>query len=129
METGVWLDYGGIAPTAALGDHGVEVAQGGEVPVGNWFIDQRPAPLGGLELGRVGRQENQRDPVGHDQALGTMPSGVVEQRMMCRSRPAPTCRATLASSASKSRLLSPVERYQTASPVVGWTKPVTCSHW
>ena len=47
---------------------------------------------------------------------------------MWRSRPAPTSRAKAASSAAKNGFERPVERYQTASPVVGWTKAVTCSH-
>jgi hypothetical protein len=49
--------------------------------------------------------------------------------MTWRSRPAPTCRAKLASSAAKSFLLRPVDRNQTVSPEVGWTKALTCSHW
>jgi hypothetical protein len=47
---------------------------------------------------------------------------------MLRLRPAPVCRAKAASSASKSGFDRPVERYQTASPLVGCTKAVTCSH-
>ena len=42
------------------------------------LVHQGPQPLGGLELGAVWGQEYQRDPVGHDQALGPVPAGVVE---------------------------------------------------
>src|SRR4051812_2018397 len=34
--------------------------------------------LRGLEFGRVGRQEDEADSVGNDQALGSMPAGIVE---------------------------------------------------
>jgi hypothetical protein len=44
---------------------------------------------------------------------------------MMRSRPAPLARAKAASSVSKNRLSMPVDRYQTVSPLVGWTKAVT----
>jgi hypothetical protein len=47
---------------------------------------------------------------------------------MWRRRPAPVRRAKAASSAAKKGLLSPVDRNHTASPLVGWTKAVTCSH-
>ena len=128
MEVGVRLDHGGVEPTAALGDHGVEVIEGGEVPVGDRFVHQGPEALGGLELGTVWGQEHQRDPVGHGQALGAVPAGVVEHEDDVPRAPGPTSRAKAASKAAKNALLSPVERYQTASPVVGWTKAVTCSH-
>ena len=38
MEMGVWLDHGGVESTAALGDHGVEVIEGGEVAVGDRLV-------------------------------------------------------------------------------------------
>jgi hypothetical protein len=48
--------------------------------------------------------------------------------MMWRSRPAPVCRAKAASSSAKKGFDRPVERNQTASPLVGCTKATTCSH-
>ncbi len=49
-------------------------------------------------------------------------------RTMLRRRPAPVCRAKAARRASKRGFERPVERYQSASPLVGRTKAVTCSH-
>ena len=42
-----------------------------------------------------------------------------------RSSPAPASRAKSASTSSKSRLETPVDRYQKLSPVAGETKTVT----
>jgi hypothetical protein len=50
MKAGVRTDGVGIEAAAALGDDGVEVLQGGEVPVSDWLVDQRPQPLRGLKL-------------------------------------------------------------------------------
>jgi hypothetical protein len=44
---------------------------------------------------------------------------------MRRCFPVPTVSAKSASSFSKNGLLTPSDRYQTVSPVVGWTKAVT----
>ena len=42
-----------------------------------------------------------------------------------RSRPAPTVWANSASNRSKNGLSIPFDRYQTVSPLTGWTKAVT----
>ena len=78
MEIGVWLEDGGLEPAAALGDDGLEVGEGGEVPVDNGFVHQRPEVLGRLQLRAVGREEDEADPLGDDQTLRAMPAGVVE---------------------------------------------------
>ena len=48
------------------------------MPIDDWLIHQGPEMLRGLEFGRVGRQEDEADPLGDDQALGSMPAGIVE---------------------------------------------------
>ena len=48
---------------------------------------------------------------------------------MLRRRPAPVSRAKAASSSAKKGLERPLQRYQTASPLVGCTKAATWSHW
>ena len=63
---------------AALGDDGLEVGKGGEVPVGDRLVDQGPEMLGRLQLRAVGRQEHQADPLGDGQALRSVPAGVVQ---------------------------------------------------
>src|SRR5215218_2962931 len=41
------------------------------------LVHRRPEVLGGLELARIGRQEDQADPVGDGQVLGSMPARIV----------------------------------------------------
>ena len=78
MEVGVRLEGSGIELVTALGDGGAEFVQRGEMPIGDRLIHQRPEMLGGLEFGRVRRQEDQSDPLGDNQTLGSMPAGIVE---------------------------------------------------
>jgi hypothetical protein len=78
MEVGVRLKGSGIKLATALGDGGAEFVERGDVPIDDRLIHQRPEMLGGLEFGRVGRQEDESDPLGDDQALGAMPAGIVE---------------------------------------------------
>ena len=78
MEVGVRLEGSGLELAAALGDGGAEFVQRGDMPINDWLIHQGPEMLRGLEFGRVGRQEDEADPLGHDEALGSMPAGIVE---------------------------------------------------
>ena len=41
-------------------------------PIGDAFFDQRPEPLGRIQLRRVGWQANQRQAFGHPQGFGAM---------------------------------------------------------
>ena len=78
MEVGVRSEGGGIELATALGDGGAEFVERGDVPIDDRLIHQRPEMLGRLEFGRVGRQEDEADPLGDDRALGSMPAGIVE---------------------------------------------------
>jgi hypothetical protein len=78
MEVGVRLEGGGIELTTAFGDDGAEFVERGEVPIDDWLVHQGPEVLGGLEFGRIGRQEDEADPIRDDQAFGSMPASVVE---------------------------------------------------
>jgi hypothetical protein len=78
MEVGVRSEDGGIELATARGDGGAEVVERGEMPIDDRLIQQRPEMLGGLEFGRVGRQEDQADPVRNREAFGAMPASVVE---------------------------------------------------
>ena len=78
MEVGVRLKGGGIELATALGDDGAEFVEGGEMPIDDGLIHQRPEMLGRLEFGRVGRQVDEADPVGDGQVLGSMPTRIVE---------------------------------------------------
>ncbi len=78
MEVGVRPNSGRVEPSAALGDDGLEVGEGGEVPIDDRLVDQGPEMLGRLQLRTVGRQEDEADPLGDDQTFGAMPARVVE---------------------------------------------------
>ncbi len=52
------LDGLRIEPSAALGDDGLEVGEGGEVPIDDGFVDQGPEMLSRLQLRTVGRKEH-----------------------------------------------------------------------
>jgi hypothetical protein len=82
----------------------------------------------GWSSGLYGGRNASVIPSGTAKPLGPCQPALSSTRMMCRPRPAPVWRAKAASRAAKKGLLSPVERYQTASPLVGCTKAVTCSH-
>ena len=134
MEVGVRLEDGGLEPSAAFGDDGLELGERGEVPVDDRLVDQGPEMLGRLQLRAVGRQEHQADPLGDGQALRSVPAGVVQHEddvAFSAGAGLPreaVFRAKLASSASKKGLERPLQRYQTVSPLVGCTKATTCSH-
>jgi hypothetical protein len=54
----------------------IEGFEGFEVLVDDGFVDERPEAFGGLQLGTVGRQEDQ-GAVRDGQAAGAVPAGVV----------------------------------------------------
>ena len=62
MEVSVRLEGSGIELATAFGEDGAEVVQRGDMPIGDRLIHQRPEMLGGLEFGRVRRQEDEADP-------------------------------------------------------------------
>src|ERR687894_3007451 len=126
----MWFAGGGLEPSAASGDGGLEVGERGEVPVDDGLVDQRPEVLGRLQLRTGGRQEDEADPLGDGQASGAGPCqpALSSTRTMWRSRPAPVCRAKAASSSAKKGFDRPLARYRTVSPLVGCTKAITCSH-
>src|SRR5690349_13145366 len=68
----------GVEGDAALGDRTVEVLDRAEVLVGERLVEHRPEALGRLELGAVGRQVDEPDPLGDGQPGLRVPAGVVE---------------------------------------------------
>lgn len=62
---------------AALGDDGVEFGEAVEVPVNDRLVDMNPEGLGRLKLGRIGREVDEADAVGHGERRG-VPAGAVE---------------------------------------------------
>ena len=69
-----FVDEGG----ASFSDDVVEFVDGRDVFVDDGFVDQRPQRFGWLQLGRIGRQEDQAHAFGYAQASFAMPTGVVE---------------------------------------------------
>ena len=69
-----FVDEGG----ASFSDDVVEFVDRRDVFVDDGFINQRPQRFGWLQLGRIGRQEDQAHAFGHVQASFAMPTGVVE---------------------------------------------------
>ena len=130
MEVGVRLDDGRVQATTALGNDGVEIIRSGEVPVDDWLVDQGPQPLGRLKLRAIRGQDQNASvmPSGTAKPLGPCQPALSSTSMTWQSHPAPTWFAKLASSFSTKGLLSPADRNQTASPEVGCTNAVTCSH-
>ena len=64
---------------SAAGDGGVDLDEGGEAAVGGRLVEGRPEALRRLELGRVGRQVDEPDPVGDGEPRLGAPAGVVER--------------------------------------------------
>src|SRR3712207_5955917 len=95
MEIRVWPDGAGVEPSAALGDDGLEIGEGGEVPIDDGLVDLRPEMLGRLQFRTVGRQEDEADPLGDDQALRPVPAGIVEHQddVALPARAGPACEA------------------------------------
>ena len=80
------------------------------MPIDQHGIGERPQMLCRLELGRVGRQEEQMDMVRDAQALGAVPAGTIQHEDDLPGGVAPTAVAKPASSASKSGMLTEVAR-------------------
>ena len=78
MEVGVRLEGSRIELAAARGGDGAEFVQRSDMPIDDWLVHHWPEMLRGLEFGRIGRQEDEADPVGDGQVLGSMPARVVE---------------------------------------------------
>ena len=56
----------------------VEILNGLEVAIDEWFVHEGPQVLGGLQLGTVGGLKDEPDAVWNDEVLGPMPTGIVE---------------------------------------------------
>jgi hypothetical protein len=80
MEAGAGLDgvAVGVEVEAAAGDDPVDLVQGREVPVDERLVEEGPEALGGLELGRVGRQVDEPDAARDGEPRLGVPAGVVE---------------------------------------------------
>ena len=79
MKAGGRADAVGCACKAALRELDLlEVVDRGEVAVDEAGIGERPEMLGGLQLGRIRRQEVQMDVLGDAQPHAGMPAGAVE---------------------------------------------------
>lgn len=65
---------------AALGLCIFEVVDAGEVPVGQCGVGQRPEVLSRLQLGRVGRQEEQVEVLRHAQPRARVPAGAIQDQ-------------------------------------------------
>ena len=77
------------------------------MPIHQDGIGERPQMFGGLEFGRIRRQEEQVDVVGHTQALGAVPARPIQhEHDLLAWCWLPTWRAKAASSASKSGMLT-----------------------
>lgn len=63
---------------ASRGKGRVEVLEAGEAFVGDRLTDERPQAFGRLQLGAVGRQEDQPDALGHVEGRAPMPAGLIE---------------------------------------------------
>ena len=79
MEAGLPADEVSIVAEgdAALGDDGVEFGEAFEMAVDDGLVDMGPESFGGLQLGGVGRQEDEADAFGDGERLG-VPAGAVE---------------------------------------------------
>lgn len=62
---------------APVGDDDVDVGKRLEVPVDDGLVDMNPEGLGRLQLGGVGRQEDEADALGDAERQG-VPAGAVE---------------------------------------------------
>jgi hypothetical protein len=64
----------------ALNLGGLQVIEGAERAIGNALVGERPQPLAGLQLGRIGWQEEQLNTIG-DHKVGTgMPTRLIEHQ-------------------------------------------------
>lgn len=70
----------GLEVPAAFAEDRLQVIQRGEDAIGQWLVTQSPEALGWLQLGRVGRQEDQGQALRHDQFMAAMPAGLIEHQ-------------------------------------------------
>jgi len=75
----------GADPVALVGEgkatfgHGaIEIVDGGEVAVDQGLVEESPEMFGRLQLGTMGRLEDEPDALGDGQVLRPVPTGVVE---------------------------------------------------
>jgi uncharacterized radical SAM superfamily protein len=85
-----------LEPITMVGDRVFKRVDRREVLVEEWLVGVVPQVLGGLELGRVRRQEDQMEAIGHlEQGAGVV-AGLIEHHdttMMRLVGPAPTVAA------------------------------------
>lgn len=74
------VDGRAIELAASVGDGLVEIGERVEILVGDRLIDERPEAFRRLQLGTVGRQEDEFDSVGNIRSGGTVPPGIVEDK-------------------------------------------------
>jgi len=116
----------GVEGHTLAGDGFVEIGEAVEVPVDDRLVEVDPQRLSGLELRGIGRQVDETDPLRNGETRRAVPAGVVEHEQDDAVSPgAGLSWAKSASTSSKSRLDTPVDRYQKLSPVLGETKAVT----
>ncbi len=77
----------GVERDAALGLRLLELGDGGEMAIGQGSVAQAPEMFGGVEFGRVGRQEEQVDMLGHLDPGTGVPAGAVEHEHDLFARP------------------------------------------
>jgi hypothetical protein len=79
MEVRVGLEGGpvGAQGVTAGAHHALEVGEIGQHLVGDGLVDERPEPFGGLQLRRVGWEQDEIDAVRESQLGGAMPAGLV----------------------------------------------------
>ena len=65
-------------PDASCLDDGLRLVERIEMPVDDRLVDQLPQAFSGLQFGRIGRQVDEPDPVGNDQAGLGVPARIVE---------------------------------------------------
>ena len=80
MEAGSAFDDVAFAgeSCASFSNDVVEFLDRRDVLVDDGFVDERPQRFGRLKFGRIGRQKDEADAIGHVQARLSMPAGVVE---------------------------------------------------
>lgn len=81
MEAGLASDEIAVVGQghAPVGDDGVEVIERLEVAVDDGFVDMDPEGFGGLQLGGVGRQEDEPDALGHGERQGVVSGAVKDE--------------------------------------------------
>ena len=84
----------------------LELLDGGEVLIDECSVGQGPGMLGGLELGRIRRQEQQMQMLRHRSRRYRAPAGAIEHQHDLFAWAAPTWRANAANSTSKSGILT-----------------------